>query len=104
MISPDGRFLYVIGVRQAAFRNPLGAWQTEQTLLGLEIIQTEGGSRVERLETEASEMSLSPDGRFLYLRNWNGSEPWRDIYDTANRTIITRKTKVSGIPAFMMSG
>ena len=106
-ISPDGQFLYVVGVNNATFQDEQGNWDMEQTPLGLEIIQTSDGGRVERIETDTTELSLSPDGRFLYLRNWGNSEdnrPWTEIYDTSNGQLITRKTGISGMPALLMNG
>ena len=106
-ISPDGQFLYVVGVNNATFKDQHGNWQMEQTPLGLEIIQTSDGSRVERFETETTEMSLSPDGRFLYLRNWGNNQnniPWTEIFDTSSLQLVTREDKISAMPALLMNG
>jgi DNA-binding beta-propeller fold protein YncE len=106
-ISPDGQFLYVVGVNNATFKDEQGNWQMEQTPLGLDILQTSDGSRLNHIETDTTEFSLSPDGRFLYLRNWGngeGHKPWTEIYDTTSGGIIARKTGISGMPALLMNG
>jgi hypothetical protein len=103
-ISSDGQFLYVVGMDRVSFQDKQGNWQMEQTPLGLEIIQTDNGSRVERLETDATEMSLSPDGRFLYLRNWGPDAPWTEILDTSNLQLITHKAMLFAFPALLMNG
>jgi DNA-binding beta-propeller fold protein YncE len=106
-ISPDGHFLYVVGVNNATFQDGQGNWDMEQTPLGLEIIQTSDGSRVERIDTDTTELSLTPDGRLLYLRNWGNSQdnmPWTEIFDAASGQLITRKTGISGMPALLMNG
>lgn len=106
-ISPDGQFLYVVGVNSATSQDQYGNWQMEQTPMGLEIIQTLDGSRVERIETDTTEVSLSPDSRLLYLRNWGSSQdniPWTEIFDTTTGQLVTRKNKVSGMPALLMNG
>jgi 6-phosphogluconolactonase (cycloisomerase 2 family) len=106
-ISPDGQFLYVVGVDSVTSQDQQGNWQMEQTSLGLEILQTSDGSRVERIETDTTELSISPDGRFLYLRNWGGNQnniPWTEIFDTSSGKLIIRKTRISGLPALLMNG
>jgi hypothetical protein len=106
-ISPDGQFLYVVGVNSSTSQDQHGNWQMEQTPMGLEIIQTLDGSRMERIETDTTELSLSPDSRLLYLRNWGSNQnniPWTEIFDTSTGQLVTRKNKVSGMPALLMNG
>jgi len=104
VVSSDGEFLYVVGATSASFQDKLGNLQMEQTPLGLEIIHTSDGSRVEHIETDATELSLTPDGRFLYVRNWGDNAPWTEIYDMSNRQLITRKTGIFAMPALLMNG
>jgi hypothetical protein len=104
VISPDGQFLYVIGTKSASFQDQQENWQMSQTMLGLEIIQPNDGSRVERIETDAAELSMSPDGRFLYLRNWANDGPWTEIFDTSSQKLITRKEGLYATPALQMNG
>jgi len=103
-ISPDGQFLYVMGITTASFQDQMGNLQMEQTQHGLEIIQTSDGSRLEHFETEATELSLSPDGRFLYMRNWGAGPPWTEIFDTASRQLVEHKEKLFGTPALLVNG
>lgn len=106
-VSADGKFLYVVGVNYASFQDQNGSWQFEQTNLGLEILDARDGSRVDRIEIDATELSLSPDGEFLYLRNWGNNQdniPWTAILDTASREIITQKTGVCAFPARLTNG
>jgi DNA-binding beta-propeller fold protein YncE len=104
VVSPDGKFLYVVGVNHASLQDKWGSWQMEQTPLGLEILQTSNGSRVDRFETNATELSLSPDGRFLYLRNWGKTTPSTEIFDTVTQQVVLRKDKISAMPALQMNG
>lgn len=106
VISPDGQYLYIVGVNSTTFEDNQGNWQMEQSPLGLEILKTSDGSRVDRIETDTTELSLSPDGRFLYLRNWGDSQdnkPWTEIFDTASGKLVTRKSGISGMPALLMN-
>jgi DNA-binding beta-propeller fold protein YncE len=107
VVSPDGRFLYVVGVNSVTFNDQQGNWQMEQTPLGLEIIETRDGRLVEQRETEATEVSISPDGRFLYLRNWGshtGNIPWTDTVDIASQELVAHKDKVFANPVLLMNG
>lgn len=103
-ISPDGKFLYVVGVNNASFQDKQGNLQMEQTPLGLEIIQTKDGSRVERFETDATDMVPSPDGRFLYLRAWGTKAPWTEVFDTTNRQFGARQEWIFAMPAPRING
>jgi hypothetical protein len=107
IISPDGRFLYVVGVNSSTSVDEHGNWQMEQSPLGLDILQTSDGKRLEHLDTDTTEVSISPDGRFLYPRNWGNNEdniPWTEIFDMASRQVVTRRNRISGMPALLMNG
>jgi hypothetical protein len=106
VISPDGQFLYIVGVDHRSFQDQQGNLQMEKTPLGLDIIQTRDGSRVGRFDTDAAELSLSPDGRFLYLRDWGdgATMPWTEVFDTASRELIARKDAFFAVPAPLMNG
>ena len=104
VISPDGQFLYVVGLHYESFQDQMGNWQTSQAPLGLEIIRTSDGSRLERLGTDSSDLSLSPDGSYLYLRNWTTTVPWTEIFDTSKRQIIAHQAETYASPVLRMNG
>jgi DNA-binding beta-propeller fold protein YncE len=105
-VSPDGQFLYVIGTETTSSLDEQGNLQSNRTPLGLEIIRTGDGSRVAHIETGAGDLSLSPDGRFLYLRDW-GSDlegaPGTEVFDVSSRQIVTRKAGLYLSSAFRMN-
>ena len=106
-ISPDGQFLYIIGVNNASTLDQQGNWDFRSSPLGLEIIRASDGKRIEHIETDSTEISISPEGRFLYLRHWGNDQwsiPWTEVFDTSSRQIVTRKTGLSGAPALLMNG
>ena len=109
VVSPDGQFLYIVGVHYESSQDLQGNSQISQIPLGLEVIQTSDGSRIAHLETDAADLSLSPDGRFIYLRNWNSGDdqfnvPWTAVFDTSSRQILTRKTGLYASPALRING
>jgi WD40 repeat protein len=107
VISPDGQFLYAVGVKNSTSPDQNGNWEILQDSLGLEILRTSDGSRVSHIETDATELSLSEDGRLLYLRSWGNSQgniPWTEIYDTSTWQLVARKEAISGMPALLMNG
>jgi DNA-binding beta-propeller fold protein YncE len=106
-VSPDGQFLYVVGTDTSSYQDQQGNWQLRHTPLGLEIIRTSDGSRIEHIETGAGDLTLSPDGRFLYLREWGRGQdgaPGTEVLDTSSRQIVTRKARIYPTPAFRMNG
>jgi len=105
-VSPDGQFLYIVGVHNESFQDSQGNIQMNQTPLGLEIVRTSDGSRTAHIETQAGELSLSPDGSFIYLRYWGNqySVPWTEVFDTSGNQIITRKAGLYASPALRMNG
>jgi hypothetical protein len=107
VVSPDGQFLYVVGVHYESSEDLQGNFQTSQNPLGLEIIQASDGSRIAHIETDSAELSLSLDGRFLYLRHWGDNQysvPWTEVFDTSSREIVTRKAGIFASPALRMNG
>lgn len=104
VISPDGQFLYVVGLHYESFQDKMGNWQMNQTPLGLEIIRTSDGSRVERFETDSSDLSISTDGQLLYLRNWTEDAPWTKVFDLSTHQVIAHKEWIYAAPASRMNG
>jgi hypothetical protein len=104
VVSPNGEFLYVVGVNNMTVKDKWGNWQMEQTPLRLEILQTRDGSRLSRFESKGTELSLSPDGRFLYVRNWGKTTPSTEIFDTVTQQVVLRKDKISAMPALLLNG
>ena len=92
VVSPDGLFLYIVGQRNDLIQDKNGNWQMIPNSLGLQIVRAQDGSRLSYIDTEASELSISSDGRYLYLRGWGEAQnsAWTQVFDASTNQSITR--------------
>ncbi len=103
-ISPDGQVLYVVGQTDTLVENGEDSWSTETSPLGLQVIRVSDAALLDRVETESSDLSISPDGRYLYLRGWAMDQPWTEVMDSATLEIIDRLQGMELRPAFRLDG
>lgn len=103
VVSPDGQSLYVVGQDNQVVQGKNGEWQTKSTPLGLQVIRIADGVHIARFDTQASEISISPDGRFLYLGSWEENTSWTEVIDASRREAVAR---LDGIlrPTIRMNG
>ena len=105
VLSPDGKFLYVVGSTETVTQQAV----TDSPLALLQVIATEDGTLVDQIETEAFSVTLSPDGRQVFLtglkriNNAYGT-PWTDVYDLSSQRIIKHLDNVSLIPTHRLDG
>lgn len=106
VISPDGQFLYIVGQRNDLIEDKDGNWQVIENPLGLQIVRAKDGSQLTTYHTEAGELSISPDGRYLYLRGLGGKDIkyWTQIYDTSNNQPMARMDGMWLAPTRRASG
>jgi hypothetical protein len=113
VIAPDGSFLYVLSIRnemKAAVDG--GSLEFIQIPQGLQIIRSSDAVETGRLETQASDMAISANGKSLYLHLWGSGEAdsrsGTDIFDTSEKIIVdhqddylTPTRLVNGQPALV---
>lgn len=106
VISPDGQFLYIVGQQNNLIQDEDGNWQVIENPLGLQIVHAEDGSRMAYYDTEASELSISPDGRYLYLRGWGDTQTggWTQVFDTSANQFLDRIDGVWLVPIRRVDG
>lgn len=104
VLSEDGERLYVVGQTSDTWQDENGNWQFSQTPLGLQVVDVRTGTEIARLDSEATELDLSPDGRHLYLRGWSGSGAWTEIVDLEKLEIVNRLVGRRLIPAARLNG
>ena len=89
--SPDGKILYIVGERNELADSKDNEWQLNTIPLGLQIVRAEDGSRIDRYDTEASDVSISYDGQYLFLQGWSQTQDsaWTQIFDTKTNQSLT---------------
>jgi hypothetical protein len=109
LISPDGKYLYVVGSTEVVTMPTKGtSLDVTDTPIGLAVIATDDGTLVDKMDTEAISVSLSPDGMHVLLSGWSNTgtygTSWTDVYDTASRSIVKHLDRLSLVPTRLMDG
>jgi hypothetical protein len=103
-LSPDGTRLYVTGFTGQPQEGKQGSWQFDILPFGLQVIDTSDVSEIARMKSEASEISLSADGKILFLRGTTGNNSWTDMLDAASLDAIYHMDGQLLFPAQTLSG
>lgn len=101
VISPDGKYLYVVGSTEAVSKQANGTdWDVTDTYIGLQVIAVQGATLVDQKDTKASSLVLSPDGKYVLLNGWKSGTPagWTEVYDMASQSIIKHLDDTNLIP------
>jgi len=112
VISPDGQWLYVVGETSASWQNANGESQVTQTPLGLQVIEASTGTEIVRRDSEATQISIAPDGTRLYLQGWVKQwtkrelyqEPWTEVRDAGSLEVIAHLAGRHVVPARRLAG
>lgn len=108
IISPDGQFLYIGGAHSEIVTKKENNPEFHQTSLGLQIVRTADAVETGKFDMEATDMMISPDGKFLYLRTWkntlNSASPVSDVFDTAQGKIIASVEDFYLTPTYRLDG
>jgi hypothetical protein len=106
VISPDGQFIYTVGQRSDLVKIKDDEWQVNTIPLGMQIIRADDGSRLAYYDTQASELSISSDGRYLYLRGWGDTQnsTWTQVFDTSTNKFVILLEDVWLMPTRRMNG
>jgi WD40-like Beta Propeller Repeat len=117
VISPDGKRLYILAQEtHSTLNEKTGIWETQQTPLGMKVVQTVDGLDVSHLQTQATDIAISPDGNTLYLRSWsslvNTAAPYTEIWDMPHHDLLKRlggqyltpSRQINGKPVLLLSG
>jgi hypothetical protein len=105
VISPDGKFLFVGGNTEVVTQQANGKnWDITDTALGLQVIAVKDGTLVDKMDTEASPLRLSPGGKQVFLIGWKDGRPWTDVYDISSKSIIKHLDGIYLIPTRRLDG
>jgi hypothetical protein len=104
-LSSDGTRLYVVGETGKSTQDANQEWQFTQTPLNMQIVDATTGVEIAQLETQATEISLSPDGMQVFLRGWDKiGAPWTDVLDTGRLEVVAHLIGRYIIPARQIDG
>lgn len=108
VLSADGKYLYVVGQTTTAVKDKDGNWSAQTTPLGLQVVIVADGAEVAKLDTTASNISLSLDGKTLLLNGWDdsgsgSSRSWTDVVDVASMK-VTRRFNSELLPSRLLDG
>lgn len=106
VVSPDGEYLFIVGQHSDLIEGKDGEWQISENPLGLQIVRTEGGSRLGYYDTDAMELSISDDGRHLHLRGWGEIQgsAWTQVFDTEAYRFKVRMDGMWLMPVHRLNG
>jgi hypothetical protein len=79
--SADGSRVYTLGTTHHAAQDDDGDWQMWTEALGLDVIDPDRGERLAHVDTEADDLAITGDGRWLLLVDWGQGEPRSEILD-----------------------
>lgn len=113
-ISPDGETLYIVGQNSELGEQKGNTWQIVENPLGLQIVRAEDGKRLARYDTEASAVSISFGGHYLFLQGWSQEHDsaWTQVFDTTtnrpetgveNNTWLVPTRRLNGTPILASS-
>jgi hypothetical protein len=105
VISPDGKFLFVAGNTETVTPQANGTyWDITDTSIGLQVIDPQAGTLLDKIDTGASLARLSPDGRQVFLTGWNQGTPWTDVYDISSKSILKHFDDMYLVPTRRLDG
>lgn len=87
VLSANGLF-YVTGSTETTQVDDNGMWNFSSTPLGLKAIDVKTGDILDQLDTDATQLALSPDESRLYLQGWKDDTPWTDVVSTDGFKLI----------------
>jgi hypothetical protein len=79
-------------------------WDVTDTSIGLQVIAPQDGTLLDKIDTDASLVRLSPQGRQVFLMGWKNGTPWTEIYDISSKSIIRHLDGIYLIPTRRLDG
>ena len=106
VISPDGKLLFVVGNTETVTPKANGTdWDITDTPIGLQVIDPQTGTLLEKIDTDASLVRLSPQGSQMLLSGWRDhSKLFTDVYDISSRSIVKQLDGMDLIPTRRLDG
>ena len=95
VLAADGKTLYVIGQTTTTVKDKNGDYSMQFTPLGMQVVDAASGTLLDKLETGASNIQLSPDGETLLLTDWGqtdqgNSKPHTDLVTAKDLKVVSQ--------------
>lgn len=107
VLSPDGRYFFVVGQEYRAVKNDRGEYDVERIPLGLQVIDTQDGTLLREVNTDAHQVHLTPDSKMIILNGWrenkNGGQKWGKLMD-ASTWKVTQRLNGYARPSRLLDG
>lgn len=105
VLSADEKSLFVVGEKIQSSQDANGAWDIQQTSLGLSVIEISTGQMLRAIDTPATQIAWGPDARTLLLGGWDRSgNVWTDVVDTGNFEVQAHLTTMDLLIAVPVHG
>jgi len=103
VLSANGLF-YVTGSTETTQVDDNGVWNFSSTPLGLKVIDVKTGGILNQLDTDATQLALSPDESRIYLQGWKDDQPWTDVVSTDDLKLIHHLDNTTLAPVKLLNG
>lgn len=103
VLSANGIF-YVTGSTETTQVDDNGVWNFSSTPLGLKAIDVKTGEILNQLDTDATQLAVSPDESRLYLQGWKDDTPWAEVVSTDGLKLVSRMENTILAPVNLLSG
>jgi hypothetical protein len=107
-ISPNGQFLYIVGMHSEFTQKQNGQWELKQTPLNLQIIRTADAVETGKFDSNTTDPVVSADGKYVYLRTWNPelnyAYPSTDVFDVSKGQVVAHIDRVYLSPTHLLNG
>jgi DNA-binding beta-propeller fold protein YncE len=87
-LSPNGRLLYLLAQSFHSVQDADGNWKTDTSYSGLKVIDVKTGRILNHLDTTATQLQITSDGRFLYLLSWNSPQAETQVVSTKDIKVV----------------
>lgn len=103
VLSANGLF-YVTGSTETTQVDDNGVWNFSYTPLGLKAIDVKTGDILNQMDTDATQLALSPDESRIYLQGSKDDKSWTEVVSIDGLKLVRRMKNTTLTPVKLLSG